>query len=216
MPKGNENTASGELRSHAAHNPRTDSGVERRSVLREVRAEGDGDAAVVSGYAAIWDEVADIDGLWKEVVRRGAFRQSIADGDDVVALFNHNVSLLLGRTRSKTLSLVEDDVGLRFEVQVASTTAGRDLVASIKRGDIRGASFSFIPRKPSGQKWSVDADGLEMRELLALKLLDVSPATQPYYSGTEVALRSRDEWRTAFDAVAAAQRERALQLAAAD
>ena len=119
--------------------PQPTKGIERRSFpTKDLRIEtrDDGTATLV-GYAAVFDESAD-DPYWgyREVVRPGAFTKTLADGADVRALFNHDPSLILGRTKAGTLSLREDDTGLQIELNSADTSYGRDLAESIKRGEI--------------------------------------------------------------------------------
>ena len=123
-------------------------------------------------------------GDFNEVVRPGAFRDCLATKPDVRALINHNPDLVLGRTNSGTLRLNEDSTGLHFDC----TQAARDLLASIKRGDVDGCSFGFSVRK---QRWTEkkDAGGL-LRELLTVDIFDVSIATFPAYVATSVSARA--------------------------
>ncbi|EIQ76315.1 prohead protease, partial [Shigella flexneri 1235-66] len=51
--------------------------------------------------------------------------------------------MLLGRTRSGTLKLEEDETGLRFELTPPDPSTGRDVIELVKRGDISGMSFGF-------------------------------------------------------------------------
>ena len=69
----------------------------------------------LTGYVATFNSETDIAGLFREVVRSGAFAAAIRR-DDVRALYNHNPDQVLGRTRSGTLTLTEDEHGLRYDV----------------------------------------------------------------------------------------------------
>ena len=42
-----------------------------------------------------------------------------------------------------TLRLVEDEIGLRMEIDLANTTAGRDTAEDVRAGNLSGCSFSF-------------------------------------------------------------------------
>lgn len=55
-------------------------------------------------------------GEFYEKFQRGAFTEWLAAGNDVRGLYEHDHSMLLGRTRSGTLKLEEDETGLRFEL----------------------------------------------------------------------------------------------------
>ena len=58
-----------------------DSLRERRSMeVREFRAEDDGK---IVGYAAVFEEVTNIGGMFDEVVRQGAFARAIKEKQDV-------------------------------------------------------------------------------------------------------------------------------------
>lgn len=165
--------------------------IERRFFENiEIRAEEDDDGQKISGYAAVFDRDS-VDMGFIEKIQRGAFTDSIKK-DDVVALFNHDSSLVLGRTSAKTLTLEEDKKGLRFSVNLDDTTIAKDLFKFVGRGDVKGASFGF---RTLEDKWETDKEGeVFIRTILKAQLFDVSPATFPAYPDTFVAVRSRDLW----------------------
>ena len=83
--------------------------LERRYfAVEELRAD-DGDGTI-QGYAAVFDSPSLNLGGFREIVRPGAFTQSV-QRDDVRALFNHDPNFVLGRTKSGTLALLEDERG---------------------------------------------------------------------------------------------------------
>jgi HK97 family phage prohead protease len=150
-----------------------------------IRAAGvPGQAARVTGYAALYDSLSEDLGGWHEVIKPGAFRG--AEGGDVVALFNHNPSYILGRKSSGTLTLRDDQTGLAFEALLPATSWAADLITTIQRGDINGASFAF---KAIDESWGTTTDGKPLRELKRLKLFDISVVTFPAYPQTSAAVR---------------------------
>lgn len=155
----------------------------------EVRADA-GNRPVIAGYAAMFDTPTTINqsfGAYREVVARGAFKKTLKEAD-VRALYNHNPDHVLGRTRSGTLRLAEDEVGLRYEVDVPDTTWGRDLVELVRRGDVNQSSFAFAPVV---QDWTrADAGDPDTRTLREVRLYDVSVVTYPAYEETVAQLRS--------------------------
>lgn len=157
----------------------------------EVRASEKG--VIVEGYAAVYNQETVIAGLFREVIRPGAFRSALARKDDVTLNINHNDNFLLARTSSGTLELREDEKGLfiRSELDPSDPDVAR-LVPKMKRGDLSEMSFAFsIPE--GGQDWTRAADGMDVREIRDVMLHDVSIVATPAYDGTSIALRSRDE-----------------------
>ena len=161
--------------------------MERRCGI-ELRMAGSKDAPRLLGYASVFDKPSEDLGGFVEYVKRGAFTRTLKDGRDVVALVHHNPELVLGRKSAGTLSLEEDDHGLRFEVLLPDTSTARDLAVSVGRGDVRGASFGFtIPK--GGDRW-MSRGGLTVRELLDVDLHDVTVTASPAYPDTSVAKRA--------------------------
>ncbi len=146
---------------------------------------------VIVGYAALFDTLSDDLGGFREKIDRGAFAKTM--GADIRALFNHEPSQLLGRTKNKTLRIDTDNRGLRIEITPPDTAIARDVVALVGRGDVNQMSFGF---RTLADKWERDRDTNEMvRTLLDVTLIDVSPVTYAAYPQTEIALRSLDAWR---------------------
>lgn len=164
----------------------------------ELRVEGD-QIPTIKGYPAVFNVISENLGYFREIVRPGAFKKTINDGADIRALFNHNPNFVIGRTRSNTLKLNEDDKGLVFESTPPDTTWARDLTTSIKRGDINQMSFGFETVK---DRWGTE-NGERMRELLEVRLFDVSVVTYPAYPQTSASARSiLTEHGIEFDAIA--------------
>lgn len=161
---------------------------EARSFAAEVRA--DGDALRVEGYAAVFGERANIGGAFEEVIERGAFKQAIGR-DDVVFLINHE-GLPLARTRSGTLSLEEDSRGLKMRTELDPEDPDvRSIVGKMKRGDLDKMSFAFMT---DVEEWD-DTGDIPLRRIKQVRLYDVSIVTTPAYDGTDIGLRSLQQFR---------------------
>lgn len=156
----------------------------------ELRVEP-GDSPKITGYAARYNAWSEDLGGFREIIKPGAFRRAVSEGQDVRALVDHDSSMILGRTKSGTLRLSENTVGLRVEIDPPDTTAGRDVVESIRRGDLTGMSFGFTT---VADKWGTEG-GKPVRELHDLNLFDVSVVAYPAYPDTSVAMRSLDTWK---------------------
>lgn len=154
----------------------------------EVRAD-DG-TVKVSGYAAVFNEEADIAGIFREVIEPGAFRSAIGR-DDVVFVINHE-GLPLARTRSGTLKLEEDERGLRMETELdAADPDVGSIVPKMRRGDLDKMSFAF---RAVRQEWD-DTQDPPLRRIKEVELFDVSIVTTPAYDGTDIGLRSLEAAR---------------------
>lgn len=153
--------------------------LERRQAT-ELRASG----RKLEGYAATFNTDARI-GTFVETILPGAFRAALSG--DVLALFDHDMGKVLGRTRSGTLRLWEDTRGLAFSLDLPDTAPGRDALALAERNDLGGMSFGFnVPK--GGQSWAG-----EKRTLSAIGLKEISIISAwPAYPDTSIALRSRD------------------------
>lgn len=172
--------------------------------MTELRiADSDGGGATIEGHAAVFDSWSEtLGGIFpfKEIVRKGAFNESIGK-DDIRALFNHDPNYVLGRNRAGTLELVEDDIGLRVKIAPPDTSWAKDILTSIRRGDITQMSIGFIVED---DKWSTK-DRMDVREIRKVQLFDVSPVTFPAYTATDVGVRAMQE----YDGYKAEQRSKA-------
>lgn len=174
----------------------------RRGVPVEIREDDTGEIKV-AGYAAVFGEETNIGGMFTESIQRGAFKDAIKR-DDVVFLINHE-GLPLARTRSGTLKLAEDERGLYMEAMLDQSDPDvRSIVPKMKRGDLDKMSFAF---RPVRQMWD-DSTPIPRRVIQEAQLFDVSIVTTPAYDGTEIGLRSLQQFREQAAKTQAARRLR--------
>jgi uncharacterized protein len=155
--------------------------------VAELRVEGDKKPKIV-GYAAVFNTKSEDLGGFNEYVRAGCFAKTIRESD-IKALYNHDPNYVLGRNKSGTLKLEEDTTGLQMSIDPPDTQWARDLMTSIKRGDVDQCSFGF---KTIRDGWRTE-DGKNCRDLLECRLFDVSVVTNPAYPQTSVAVRAKVE-----------------------
>lgn len=174
---------------------------ERRSISTEFRVTRTGKLSKLSGYAAVYNcDSLDLGGF-KEQIAPGAFDAVLATNPDVRCLWNHEVSDLIGRTKSGTLTLRSDSTGLFYECQVPDTQVGRDLLVLADRGDISESSFGFTVDSAPGSECWYDAQGNETSKYNGIKrvirkvgmLFDVSPVCIAAYPDSTVQARSLAE-----------------------
>lgn len=162
--------------------------LDQRSVTRSDDPDG---AIGFKGHAAVFDTRTWIGskrwGFWEEIAP-GAFTKTIGEAD-VRFLHNHNPDLVLARmahAAKDTLALVEDDLGLAVDADMAPTSYARDLAISLERGDVTQMSFAF---DMIAYEWSYLADGTELLRHTEVGLWDVSTVTYPAYVETDAGLR---------------------------
>ena len=164
----------------------------------ELRAGQAGDGMSFSGYAAVFN--SDSEPLpFIERIAPGAFAKSLKSRNNIRMYMNHDSSMLLGTTRSKTVRLAEDSKGLFVDADLPDTSVGRDLSVLMQRGDVDSMSFGFtVPL--GGDRWSDDGSRRELRQI---RLFEVSVVTGfPAYAATSASVRSLDALatRTGIDA----------------
>lgn len=153
------------------------------------RAEGEEKAVAIDGYAAVFNSKTNIGGWFDEVIEPGAFSRSLSDNGDIRALFNHNWDNVLGRTKSQTLELKEDEKGLNFKVELPDTSVARDLTISMERGDINQCSFGFFI---TDEEWNYNVEPA-LRTIKEVELFEISIVSIPAYDDTEASLvRSKE------------------------
>lgn len=153
---------------------------------------GEPEKTTIEGYAAVFGRnSSELGGWFVENIQKGAFEETLKNSN-VVALWNHNTDLVLGSERSRALRLEEDDKGLRFELELPDTQAGRDAATLVNRGDVDGMSFGF---RVLGQIWDESDPDMIVRTLTKIELHEISPTAFPAYPDTTVDTRSaRDEF----------------------
>jgi HK97 family phage prohead protease len=162
-------------------------GIERRFVAAEVRVVEEDGQPHIQGYGAVFGEWSLDLGGFREMIEPGAFTKTLQEAD-IRSLWNHNADYILGRNKSGSLRLYQDERGLGYDVVPPDAQWARDLMVSIKRGDVSQASFGFETLR---DKWDQDEDGNVTRQLLEVKLFDVGPVTFAAYPQTSAEARSK-------------------------
>lgn len=182
--------------------PEEERAYERRAFERPVtlRAapEGSESPGTLEGYAAVFNSESRDLGGWVEVIDPEAFGAPAADGGldlerhhRVIARSEHDSRLLLGTTNAGTLRVYLDETGVRYEVDLPNSTAGRDAAVLAERGDYSFSSFAFYTL-PGGSEWRENAVGQLVRHVTSAQLVDVAPVADPAYWGSSTGLRDFD------------------------
>jgi uncharacterized protein len=162
--------------------------AERRIISEPVELREEGEDKFIEGYAFVFGAQADLGGFTEEIAV-GAADEVM--NDDVRGLLNHEPNIVLGRTKSGTMTLALDARGLKYKIKYNPNDP--DHVSArekILRGDISQSSFAF---RIKDDKWEV-RNGKDHRTLLKFqRLIDVSPVTYAAYPDATVAARSHSK-----------------------
>ena len=143
----------------------------------------DNDTTFLGGYASvfnvgsiIYDPVADKKFI--ETIKPGAFTKTIAERDILFLVNHNNMDIPLGRTKSGTLQLMEDNVGLNYRLNLPQSR--KDIKESVQRKDMSGMSFAFWVTK---DKWYTN-EGMLHRDVLEAACDEISLCSDPAYTET--------------------------------
>jgi HK97 family phage prohead protease len=163
-------------------------------ILADVALEKRDDTAErLVGYAAVFGVETDIGGYFREMVAKGAFSEALKR-DDIHALYNHDYQHVIGRKKAGTLSISEDDHGLRVEITPPNTQIARDLMENIRAGNVDQMSFAFS-MQGGLQEWDETGD-IPLRTIKQVgELFEVSVVPRGAYPTTEIGLRSLEAHR---------------------
>lgn len=160
-----------------------------RTAQFKTREETETGDLILSGYFIKFDEVTELWPGYFEVIKREGVEKAIQNAD-IRALFNHDDSLVLGRTGNGTVTLGVDEIGLFGDIVInKEDPQAIGAYARVQRGDVVGCSFGFIPIKINTEE---RADGSYLDTILELEIFEVSPCTFPAYPQTEIAARQKD------------------------
>lgn len=162
--------------------------------LDGLRADVSGGAPKLVGLViptCVLSEV--IEGAFREVISPEAVRRTLESDIDLIMLHNHDSNRVLGRVSAKTLRVAAGADGLHFELDPPQHA--HDLVESVRRGDVTGASFRFsVP--PGGDRWDFTVNP-PIRTVTDMRVRELSAGVVfPAYKQSHVAaLRSLDAAR---------------------
>ena len=155
----------------------------------ETRTLEDTEEKVISGYINKFNTRSQYMGFYEEVAK-GAFDKTLADGHNIYAMYNHNSDMILGSTRSGSLKLNTDNIGLHFELRInPNISYASDIAELVKSGDLEGCSFGFWV---TDDEWTYTEDKIDLRIIKELELIEVTITPFPAYLDSEASCRSFD------------------------
>jgi HK97 family phage prohead protease len=157
-----------------------------RTKFNVTRQAQDPEEFIIEGYFALYEQETELfEGVY-EIITKGAFSNTL--NNDVRALWNHNTQYVLGRNKSGTLELREDEKGLFGIVKLPKTQYAQDLHELISRGDVDQCSFGF---NILGEDLEELASGAYRWRINEVELHEISVVTFPAYENTSVQARAK-------------------------
>lgn len=143
----------------------------------------------ISGYFSVFNSNYE---MWQgatESIDPSAFDGALEA--DIRCLVDHDTRLVLGRTKSGTLTLRTDERGLWGEVRINQKDQdAMNLYERVKRGDVDQCSFGF---DILDEEFSENPDTGDVHwTIKKVRLYEVSVVTFPAYEDTGVTARKQD------------------------
>lgn len=165
--------------------------IERFAMPMQLDEPQDG-KPVIAGYAIKWDSPSQDLGGFRRVFAKGCFTESLASGQEVMALYAHEDNDLVGRQANGSLRIIEDETGLRYELDPPAFDpkfCGRiasKLVDKVSVGVTDASS-----------EWTEGADGLALRTITQATLVEISFTAYPAFTDTSAEMLMLNDWKAA-------------------
>ena len=160
-----------------------------RSSLSQFQTREDSEGLYIEGYFAVFNSNYDMGYGMSESIAPGAFSNTLAG--DIRALINHDTTLVLGRTKARTLELQQDERGLWGKITVnPNDSDAMNLYQRVKRGDVDQCSIGFFI---VSEETDFRQDGSVHWTITEIELFEVSCCTFPAYEETAIAARTAEK-----------------------
>ena len=195
----------------------------QKPVLREITREDGSKATQFEGYAIVFNEPSVVmldwweDKIYREYILPEAIDQKMLDTTDIICTAFHNREKLLARHHADgtgTLTLTKDSFGVKVQFEFPDSPTGKDIMESVRRGDMPGMSFSFYSTdyEYTDKK---GADGIYERTITKIdSIFEVTVAASPAYPATTASCR--EAWQAdRAESIRKREEEEAAKAAAA-
>ena len=159
-----------------------------RTASTQFETREDGEKLFIEGYFAVFNSNYEIAPGMSESIAPGAFDNTLSG--DIRALINHDTTLVLGRTKARTLELRTDSHGLWGKIEInPKDLDAMNLYERVKRGDVDQCSFGF---DILSEETDFRDDGSVHWTITEVELFEVSPCTFPAYEETNISARAKE------------------------
>lgn len=162
---------------------RTDLALLRQRVAAGEASEARAfDERHLAGYSIVYNSLSVDLGGFREMIRPEATVRTLRQRTDLLALWNHNSDIPLGRITAGTLRVSSDDRG--FWSAVLPPTEAKAQVEAVALENVQGQSFAF---RALEDDWYMKDDTV-IREVLDMFMSEISFVTFPAYPETTARL----------------------------
>jgi HK97 family phage prohead protease len=145
---------------------------------------------ILKGYAARFNSRSVDLGGFVEQLMPSCFAESLAAGEEIRALLDHDHTKILARRSNGSLRISEDSVGLGVDFDVPATSYGDDLLACVDAGLIAGMSFGMYCMEDRWQDLQENGQAVKLRSVTRADLFEITATSMPAYPSTTLAARS--------------------------
>jgi HK97 family phage prohead protease len=164
--------------------------VEQRTTTQfEIRIDDNG-KNYIEGYGIKWEELSVPLGYFtkfKEKFKRDAFSEYLNSDGDTKFLVDHDIGKVLGRSKKGTLAISEDEIGLKYSLEIPTTTVGKDAFEDVRTGNKEHISVGFIKLK---EEWDESDENNIVRTISKANLPEISLTAWPAYEQTTASTRT--------------------------
>ena len=159
-----------------------------RTASTQFETREDGEKLFIEGSFAVFNSNYEIAPGMSESIAPGAFDNTLSG--DIRALINHDTTLVLGRTKARTLELRTDAHGFWGKIEInPKDLDAMNLYERVKRGDVDQCSFGF---DILSEETDFRDDGSVHWTITEVELFEVSPCTFPAYEETNISARAKE------------------------
>ncbi len=173
--------------------PQESHNIEYRSISKfEIRVAEDG-KKYIEGYAMLWEQLSVTLGYYykfREKFQKGAFDEYLSAGLDTKFLVDHDTGKVLGRSAKGTLTLSSDDTGLKYSLEIPTTSLGNDAYEDVRCGNKEFISVGF---KATKDDWNEADESNVIRTVIKANLPEISLTAWPAYESTSASTRSIED-----------------------
>lgn len=167
----------------------------RNSQFFTFAVDSDSETFKLKGYAIRYEELSQVNedslGKWATKIKNGAFSDTVNKKVDV--FLEHDHSKLLASTKNGSLSLTEDNQGIRFEFSLGDSSLQRDVFNLVQQGLYNAMSFGVEITESEWVTETHDGEEIDVRLLKAGNVFEISVVNNPAFETTNLMVASNDD-----------------------